>query len=305
MSRTSPDHPFAALSAAEARTAALMARPQILVIGAIAILASAGWTLLALHAAGAGARDGFAALGPGMALFDRWALPHGLADICRALVANGTVAQSPFAPASFAVTFAMWAAMALAMMLPSAAPMLLTYIEIAQTAAEKGKKIVSVFVLGAGYLVIWLGFSLMAAGAQSALAGYGLVGDGGASLSLGLSAAALLIAGLYQFSPLKDACLTKCRRPFTFFFANWTGRPAGIFRLGLRQGLFCLGCCWALMLVMFSVGLANLIWMALIASVMIAEKVVARPRPLRLAIGATLGFAGTTLLAVEGFGIWR
>ena len=89
------------------------------------------------------------------------------------------------------------------------------------------------------------------------------------------SGALFVGAGLYQFSALKHACLTLCQRPFPFFFANWTTEPRGVFRLGLRQGLYCLGCCWAMMLVMFAVGAMNVVWMAALGIVMTVEKMTA------------------------------
>jgi predicted metal-binding membrane protein len=91
-------------------------------------------------------------------------------------------------------------------------------------------------------------------------------------ISLWLAAAIFLGAGIYQFSALKHACLTQCQRPFPFFFANWTAEPRGVFRLGLRQGLYCLGCCFAAMLIMFAAGAMNVVWMAILAILMTVEK---------------------------------
>jgi predicted metal-binding membrane protein len=97
--------------------------------------------------------------------------------------------------------------------------------------------------------------------------------DVSSSSGLAIAAsAALAFAGLYQFSNLKEACLKKCRNPFAVLFSNWSNRPARVFALGLRQGIWCLGCCWALMLVMFAVGVMNVFWMALIALVALAER---------------------------------
>ena len=162
----------------------------------------------------------------------------------------------------FAVVALMWAAMTLAMMLPSAAPMILTYAEIADTAARKGERIVSPFVLAAGYTLVWLGFAGAATLAQFAFTRAALLDTGMASASGLFSGAIFIGAGVYQFSALKHACLTQCRSPFPFFFANWATTPRGVFRLGVKQGLYCLGCCWAMMLVMFAVGVMNVIWMA-------------------------------------------
>ena len=162
--------------------------------------------------------------------------------------------------------------MAVAMMLPSAAPMIRTYADIADVAVQKGEKVVPLGVLVAGYLSVWAGFALIMSLIQLALIRMGIVADPVFPVQ-GLMAGGILIAaGLYQFSNLKDACLHKCRNPFSILFGRWTDRTAGVFRLGAEQGLYCLGCCWALMLVMLVVGTMNLAWMALFTLVAIAEK---------------------------------
>jgi predicted metal-binding membrane protein len=111
-------------------------------------------------------------------------------------------------------------------------------------------------------------------------------------------ALALLIAGLYQFSSLKEACLKKCKNPFSVLFANWSVRPASVFRLGVAQGLWCLGCCWALMLVMFAVGVMNVFWMALIGLFTLIEKQTASRVPTRLAGAILLVWAAALLLVL-------
>ena len=98
--------------------------------------------------------------------------------------------------------------------------------------------------------------------------------DAGMAPASGLFSGAIFIAaGVYQFTPLKHACLTQCQRPFPFFFAHWQTTASGVFRLGLTQGLYCLGCCWAMMLVMFAVGVMNVVWMAALGMVMTIEKI--------------------------------
>jgi predicted metal-binding membrane protein len=109
---------------------------------------------------------------------------------------------------------------------------------------------------------------------------------------------ALLVAGLYQFSGLKKACLDKCKNPFSILFANWSARPLRIFRLGMEQGIWCLGCCWALMLVMFAVGVMNIFWMALIGLFTLIEKQASNRLPTRLA-GAILLVWAAALLVVS------
>jgi predicted metal-binding membrane protein len=105
-------------------------------------------------------------------------------------------------------------------------------------------------------------------------------------------------AGLYQFSALKQACLTLCQRPFPFFFANWTTEPRGVLRLGLRQGVYCLGCCWALMLLMLAVGAMNVVWMAALGILMTLEKMTGTAR-LSEAIGLALLAIGFVLVVVS------
>jgi predicted metal-binding membrane protein len=199
---------------------------------------------------------------------------------------------------NFAALSLMWFLMALAMMLPSAAPMIRTYCEIADTARAKGEPFVHPFVLVAGYLSVWFCASLIFAGLTLALQ-KGPDGLEALAPARGLAgAAALMVAGLYQFTGLKQACLEKCRNPFTILFSRWSSAPASIFRLGVDQGIWCLGCCWALMLVMFAVGLMNIFWMVLIALFTIVEKQVAG-KVLARAAGAILLVWAAALLVVS------
>jgi predicted metal-binding membrane protein len=120
----------------------------------------------------------------------------------------------------------------------------------------------------------------------------------------GLFAGAILLgAGLYQFSAIKHACLTRCQRPFPFLFANWSAEREGVFRLGVRQGLDCLGCCWALMMVMFAVGVMNVVWMAVLGLVMAIEKMTASGRFSR-AIGVALVMIGAVFVVTSVIGHW-
>ncbi len=189
----------------------------------------------------------------------------------------------------------MWCAMVLAMMLPTAGPMIVTYAEIADTAARKGETIVSPMVLTAGYAAVWLGFALAATALQTMLMHAALLGPTMRVASPWFAGAIFLAAGGYQFSSLKHACLTRCQRPFPFFFANWTDETTGVFRLGLRQGLYCLGCCWAMMLVMFAVGVMNVAWMAGLGVIMGMEKLSTTPRFSR-AVGVALVAIGVAFI---------
>ncbi len=247
------------LTQAEAGLAAALARPRWIAIACIVVLSAFGWLALGLMVAGS----------------------EGWAVLCRPALAGGW--------SEYTLVLPMWAAMTLAMMLPTAGPMILTYAEIADTAARKREPVVSPLVLAAGYLAVWLGFALAAALLQISFARAGLL-DGG-KLSVAFGGAIVLVAGLYQFSALKHACLTLCQRPFPFFFANWTTERRGVLRLGLQQGLYCLGCCWAMMLVMFAAGTMNVLWMAALGVVMTIEKMTTTARFSRI-VGAGLVAGG-------------
>jgi len=237
------DHDFSHLSAAAGRLGATFARPQVLAAICVVTLAGLGWLALGLMVSG----TAFEAL-------------------CRPM------AGATWSVTRVAIVASMWSAMTLAMMLPSAAPMILTYAEIADTAARKGEPIVSPFTLAGGYALVWLGFAVAAMLAQLVFTRAALIDTGMAPASTLFSGAVFIAAGAYQFSALKRACLTQCQRPFPFFFKHWATTPRGVFRLGLRQGLYCLGCCWAMMLLMFAIGVMNVIWMAGLGMVMTIEK---------------------------------
>lgn len=209
-----------------------------------------------------------------------WNIEQGsvLAAICKPL----NIGAQPYA-----ALLAMWLAMALAMMLPTAAPMLSTYMDIAGAAREKDINIVSPYVLAAGYTSIWIGFSIAAAAFQSVAPPIE---------NPYLAGTMFIAAGAYQFSPLKQACLSKCRHPLAYFFAHWTAKPSGIYWLGLSQGLFCLGCCWALMSLAFIAGLMNLVWMAGLGVLMLLEKTLSRNTPVVYGAGIGLIAAGVAMI---------
>ncbi|EFL90338.1 DUF2182 domain-containing protein [Ahrensia sp. R2A130] len=202
--------------------------------------------------------------------WESWAGEGSLIAILIALCTPNTATASVIEVYSASV--AMWFIMSIAMMLPSAAPLMRTYADIADVAAGQGKKVVSIGYLLAGYLVLWLAFSLAAAALQTVL----MLADAAWSPLQplgGLIAGIILLgAGGYQFSQLRHACLEKCRNPFATLFGQWTTERQGVFRIGMEQGLFCVGCCWALMLVMLVVGTMNLAWMAFFTLFAVAEK---------------------------------
>ena len=199
--------------------------------------------------------------------------------------------------AGFPKLFAMWALMAAAMMLPTFVPALRTFLHLGYAGATRP---VEAVVLVGGYALVWLGFAAVGAAAQLGLAGLGLVGPTGQSLSLWLAAGLLLLAGLYQFSLLKAACLAKCRMPLTFFMERWAPGPARAFRMGAELGTLCLGCCWALMALAFVGGTMNLLWMGAATLFMVLEKLPDIGRPLTRPMGAVLILSSgiTAILAI-------
>ena len=276
------DPHFGHLNPAAAGLGTIFARPKTVAALCVVVLAGLGWLYLGVL----------------MTAMQGYSGPFGfLQALCSPNESvSWTVREA-------ALVASMWCAMTLAMMLPSAAPMILTYAEIADTAARKGECIVSPFVLAAGYATIWIGFSLVASIAQLAFVRAGLIQAGMSSANGLFSGALLVTAGAYQFSSLKHACLTRCQQPFPFFFANWTTTPAGVFRLGLKQGTYCLGCCWAMMLVMFAVGLMNAVWMAVLGIVMTTEKMLSG-RSFTYAVGAALIIVGVGIALMAIVAHW-
>jgi predicted metal-binding membrane protein len=278
--------------------------PRAIGIACIVALAALGWIYVGVMVAAA-MRAG-AWLGPGMGLLDTVlagrfdTLGSALLDaLCRPgfrqAASSGTLASSS---AEFVLTFLMWAAMVLAMMLPTAAPMVLAYGELAETAAAARERAVSPLVLAAGYLTVWMGFAVVAALLQRSLTALAILDPALVAASALFSGAVFVGAGAYQFSPLKQACVTVCRQPFPYLLAHWSTEPGRIFRLGVSQGLHCVGCCWALMLVMLAVGVMNVVWMAGLGLVMAAEKLAGTARFSR-AVGIVLVAIGAATVAVS------
>lgn len=284
------DHSLPNLSPAASRLGGVFARPKRIAVICIIALAGLGWLYLGLLTA--------STAGPG----GTWVAGTWTA-LCSSTFGVALMPDGVWGVSGFALVALMWGAMTLAMMLPSAAPMILTYAEIADTAARKGAPVVSPFVLAAGYTLIWLGFAALATLAQYALTRAAILDSTMASVSGLFSGAIFIAAGVYQFSTLKHACLRQCQSPFPFFFANWATTPRGVFKLGLRQGLFCLGCCWAMMLVMFAVGVMNVVWMAALGIVMTLEKIGTGKR-FTYAIGVLSIAAGVAFIVASVMAHW-
>lgn len=200
-----------------------------------------------------------------------------------------------------ALVVAMWFVMMVGMMLPSAAPMILLYARVGRHASAKGTPIAATGVFCAGYLAVWFLFSLAATLAQWILEQALLITPMMDSASPFLSGALLITAGLYQWTPLKSTCLGKCRAPAAFLQAAGGFRrdAAGAFLMGMRHGAYCVGCCWPLMLLLFVGGVMNILWIAVIAIFVLAEKLLPGGDRMGRAAGVVLIAAGAWLMLRE------
>ena len=184
----------------------------------------------------------------------------------------GMTMDMPWTTTDVLLAFAMWAVMMVGMMTPSAAPVVLLFAAMRRgLGAPRMPGLVVAFV--AGYLLVWALFSAVAATAQWALHQASLLSPMMTTSSAWLGAAILIAAGVYQLTPIKGACLTHCRSPLGFLMSHWREGTAGALRMGIVHGAYCLGCCWALMCVLFVVGVMNLMWVAAIAIFVLVEKI--------------------------------
>jgi predicted metal-binding membrane protein len=180
----------------------------------------------------------------------------------------------PWTATEFGLRLAMWAVMMVAMMVPTAAPMTLLYAAVARKAAAQHNPLAPTFVFVAGYIAVWTIFSLVATIAQHGLEQAALLSPMMVSRSAQFGAALLIAAGVYQLTPLKNACLRNCRGPAHFLSRYWRTGTLGAFLMGLRLGAYCVGCCWILMGLLFAGGVMNLLWIAAIAIFVLLEKTI-------------------------------
>jgi predicted metal-binding membrane protein len=209
------------------------------------------------------------------------------------------MAMGTTAPSSHLLfAFAMWSVMMVGMMTPSVAPMILLYARVGRRARSDNKPFASAGWFVTGYLVAWIGFALAASVAQEALKAASLLTPALASASGIFAGVLAIVAGVYQWSPLKNSCLGQCRSPLQFLQQHGGFRPdsSGALTLGLKHGVYCIGCCWALMTLLFIGGVMNLLWVADLAILVLLEKVVPAGRHLARAVGLVLVAAGFVLL---------
>ena len=240
---------------------------QIPVLGAIVLLTLLAWAyLFRLHGQMTGA----------------------IAD-AEAMRAMGMPMDQPWAMTDVAFAFIMWIVMMVGMMSPSAAPVLLV---VARAASARGESLRMTILFGAGYFAVWTVFSTLATLAQWMLHDAALLSSSMAAASPRAAGIALVVAGLYQMTPEKRACLQHCRNPIDFLMTAWRPGHHGSFGMGVHHGSYCVGCCWALMVVLFAVGLMNLAWVAAISAVVLLEKTTGFGVALARVTGVLLILAG-------------
>jgi len=206
--------------------------------------------------------------------------------------------SAPWQAIELAFVLVMWAVMMVGMMAPSAAPMILMYARVGRQAKAQSKPFAATGWFAAGYFLAWIGFSLAATLVQWAIERAALLDSRMASASNGLGGIILIAAGVYQWTPLKDVCLANCRSPFAFLMrcGGFRGDVPGCLLLGLRHGLYCVGCCWVLMALLLVGGVMNVLWIALLALLVLLEKVAPFGRWIARAAGAACVAAGAWLL---------
>ena len=255
----------------------VLRRHRLVTLGALAVLVLLAWGWLA-SGAGMSMSPGFSLLPaePGPAM-------EGMA------MASPTV--QPF------VVFAMWLVMMVAMMLPSAAPTVLLYSRAAAARAPDDAPAPPTGAFLLGYLLVWAAFSAGAAALPVVLQAKGVVAAGTMGLaSTKLAGAVMIAAGIYQLSPLKGACLSRCRNPAEFLSRHYRSGAMGALSMGLIHGAYCAGCCWALMLLLFAGGIMNLAWVAALTVLVAAEKLLPHGRAIALVGGVLLVAAGTAAI---------
>jgi predicted metal-binding membrane protein len=267
----------------------LLRRDRAITAGGLVVLCAVAWAYV-LTGAGQGMSAGEMTT---LSLF-----PHKAAAAAPGMDMGGMAMAAPLAawsPRVWLLTITMWGTMMVAMMAPSAAPAILLYGRVRSHAGARGTGggVASNAAFAAGYLLVWLGFAAAAAALQWGLERTALLSPAVmGSQSRWLSGGVLLAAGLYQLTPLKNACLTQCRSPAAFLSRHWRAGTGGAVRLGVLHGAYCVGCCWVLMGLLFVGGAMNLAWIAALTLLVMAEKL--------LPGGPWVGRASGAILLVWG-----
>jgi predicted metal-binding membrane protein len=210
-------------------------------------------------------------------------------------------AAAPWSAVEFAFVFVMWAVMMVGMMAPSAAPMILMYARAGRQGKIAGKPLVATGWFAAGYFLAWTSFSLAATLVQWVLERTALLDARMASANILLGAVVLIAAGIYQWTPIKNTCLVECQTPVGFLMRHggFRSNAVGCLHLGVRHGIYCVGCCWVLMALLFVVGVMNVLWIALLALLVLLEKLTPWGRWIARIAGAACIAAGACMVLLQ------
>lgn len=258
-------------SGEETSVEALLKRDKAVVLTGIVLIAAVAWAYMA-YEAHAMYRTGICS--------------------CAGMKMSGPDLE-PWATETLAPLFLMWAEMMVAMMLPSAAPMILTFALVNRRRREQERPYISTAFFVSGYLIAWTAFSAVAAIAQWYLHAKALLSPLMVSASPSLAGGLLVAAGIFQWTPLKNACLAHCRSPLSFLMTDWRDGSWGAIAMGLKHGTYCTGCCWILMMLLFVAGVMNIFWIAVISVLVLAEKLAPN--------GFTVGRVSGVVLILWGF----
>jgi predicted metal-binding membrane protein len=247
---------------------------------------------------------------------DRWFVLSGLAGVsllswfylarmAQEMSGSASTCLMPmsasWAVGDFFTTFLMWAIMMVAMMIPSAAPMVLTFTAVNRKRSAIDTVFVPTWIFVAGYLLIWTVFSLLATLLQWGLHAASLLTPMTLTVGPLLGGGLLMAAGIYQWTPLKKSCLTKCVAPLDFLLTEWREGASGAMVMGIRHGMFCTGCCAMIMVLLFVAGVMNLLWVAVLAMVVLIEKLVPANRFASSGVGFLLVSSGVVLWCAHLF----
>ena len=255
---------------------AVLRRDRVIVGAGLAGLVLLAWVYLLRMARAMAEMEAHAAMGMAMPQMQTW----GMADLW--------------------LLFLMWGVMMVAMMVPTAAPMIMLVAAVDRRRPDRSRPVARTGIFVLGYLTAWMAYSALAVSAQWGLHAAALLSSAMVSTSRYLGGAILIVAGIYQWTPLKRVCLTTCRSPMGFLMSEWRDGSAGAWVMGLRHGLYCVGCCWVLMALLFVAGVMNLAWVALIAALVLVEKVVPGGHRVGQAAGFALLAAGIVVIMRTG-----
>jgi len=260
----------------------LLARDRLAIAVSLGLIAILAWLYLLLMARQMSSGDlsllgmGDLPTGARPPAMDEMPGMRGMPGMDGPMAEAMTAAPAPWSASTFVLTLFMWWVMMTGMMIPSAVPMVAMFGAVQRRQLAEQNPALRVAAFTSGYLVVWGVFSLVAASAQWALSHLALLAPMQFTVSRGLGALLLTLAGIYQLSPLKRVCLRRCRSPAEFLSTHWRQGTTGAFRIGAEHGGFCVGCCWLLMGLLFVGGVMNLLWVAAIAVFVLLEKLAPR-----------------------------